>query len=152
LALIRVSGQPKVRMYLKGDRPVYVRNDDQTVPARATDLRALLDRVRNAEVDTSGVPKSQEIARDFYATEADNLADTLAERAIGRHASNTFFRVDAIPKRALKIGLDTVLEQRFVRAIHDAYPNIAKRYSEDGGSRIVERDDRAEDRGIASIT
>ena len=49
LAVIRVSPQPRVHMYLKGEKPVFVRNEDGTKSARAAELQALLDRVRTAE-------------------------------------------------------------------------------------------------------
>ncbi|MGD0014746.1 MAG: ATP-binding protein [Bryobacteraceae bacterium] len=146
LALIRVSPQPKIHMYLKGEKPVYIRNDDQSVPARATDLQALLDRVRSAEKsDQEVIYQSRDIARRFYVTKANDLSATFAERqyAKNRHRSNTYCRIEAVPERSMRVGLDSVLEQRFVRTIYQSYPSIARRSSEDRGSRIVEREDRA---------
>jgi hypothetical protein len=42
LVVIRVAPQPRFHMYLKGDKPVYVRQEDGTVPARAAQLQLSL--------------------------------------------------------------------------------------------------------------
>ena len=145
LALIRVSPQPKLHLYLKGDRPVYVRNGDQTVPARATDLQALLDRVRNAEASGQQlIDPSVDIARDFYVSKATNLSATFAERqdVNKRWRSETFCRVTAIPERPLQVGLDVTLEQRFRHSIYSLYPSLAQRLLVGLGTSIAKREDR----------
>lgn len=146
LALIRVSPQPKLHLYLRGDRPVYVRNEDQTIPARATDLQALLDRLRNAEAGgRQPINPSVDIAPDFYVSKATNLSATFAERqdVNKRRKSETFCRVTAIPERLLQVGLDVTLEQRFRHSIYSLYPSLAQRLSVDLGTSIAKREDRA---------
>jgi len=46
LAVIRVRLRNRVHFLLKGDRPVYIRNQDQAIPAPAAELRALIERER----------------------------------------------------------------------------------------------------------
>jgi hypothetical protein len=124
LALIRVVAQPKIHMYLKGDKPVYVRNEDQTVPARAAELRALLERMVNAQGrDPYEARPSFDVAPGVFVTKAANLSLPAAERANSAHRtrSETFCEITAIPERPLRVRLDSILEQLFVEAIYRTY-------------------------------
>jgi hypothetical protein len=48
LALIRVEADKLLHLLLTGNNPVYVRNEDQSIPADARTLRMLVDRERQA--------------------------------------------------------------------------------------------------------
>ena len=145
LVVIRVAPQPRVYMYLKGDKPVYVRQEDGTVPARAAQLQALLDRVRLAE--GHGVTEPSRIlptSNDFLITKALNREDPFAKRQAqgNRHRSDTTLMITAVPERRLAVEIDTTLEQQFKRLIDAIYPSIEARRKVDSGTFIMEREDR----------
>jgi hypothetical protein len=146
LVLIRVSPQSKIHLYLKGERPVYVRNEDQTIPAKASELQALLDRVRAAEPNgLNAIDPVAEIAREFYVSKATDLSATYAMRqqSANRQKSETFWEVAAAPERSLHVGLDSALERQFTALIFRLFPSLAQRRSVDLGASIAEREDRA---------
>jgi hypothetical protein len=146
LAVIRVSPQPQIHMYLKGDKPVYVRNEDGTMPARAPQLQALLDRVRTAE--TAGSSRTDAlaaVARDWFVTKAKNPTDRNANKQArdNRVRSETVLMIGIMPERPIGLTLDVTLEDRFKELIHEIYPSLRQRASVDLGTLVVEGEDRA---------
>jgi len=145
LVAIRVAAQPRVHMYLKGDRPVYVRNEDGTIPARAPQLQYLLDRVRSAELSQPSMANPlTEVARDFYVTKANSIADRLAVRQAfdNRHQSGAALVIGLVPDRPANLSIDVTLERRFTGLINAAYPSIGQRCSVDRGLTVFEYEDR----------
>lgn len=145
LVVIRVAPQPRVHMYLKGDKPVYVRQEDGTVPARAAELQALLDRVRLAEGQGATEPsRILPTINDFFITKALNREDPFAKRQAqeNRHRSDTTLMITAVPERGLAVEIDATLEQQFKRLIDESYPSIEARRKVDSGTFIMEREDR----------
>jgi len=145
LAVIRVTAQPRVHMYLRGDRPVYVRNEDGTVPASAPQLQHLLERVRNAELQIPPAPDPlAEIASDFYITKAKDVNDRPAKRQVleNRQRSGNALTIGIVPDRLANLAIDGTLEQRFKEAILRVYPCLAQRRSVDLGQTLLEYDDR----------
>ena len=101
LVLIRIAPQPRLHLYLKGEKPVYVRSEDKTVPASAAQLQALLDRVRNAERDVPVRPNPlSPVARDFFVSKANDLSASFAERQsmASRTRSETQFLIGLAPE------------------------------------------------------
>lgn len=145
LAVIRVAPQPRVHIVLKGEKPVYVRQEDGTVPAQAAQLQALLDRVRLAE--RYGVTEPSRIlptSTDFFITKVLNREDPFAKRQAqeNRHRSDTTLMITAAPERGLAMEIDTTLEQLFKRLIDESYPWIQARRQVDSGTFIMDREDR----------
>jgi len=146
LIAIRVSAQPRIHLYLKGDRPVYVRSEDKSIPANASHLQALLDRVRSAEHVGVAIPDPMApVARDFFVTKAANLEATYVQRQVteNRRRSETFCLIAAVPEHPVCVSIDVTLEQSFRRLVFGAYPSIDQRRSIDLGTSIAEREDRA---------
>jgi len=146
LALIRVSSQPKIHLYLKGDKPVWIRNEDQSIPARASDLQALLDRVRATDATgPNAIGTAAGHARDMFVTKAKDLSATFADRqaSANRQRSPTFWEFSAIPERSLHIGLDAAVERQFTGAIYRLYPSLDRNRSVNYGQSIVDYEDRA---------
>jgi hypothetical protein len=145
LVLIRISPQPRLHLYLKSDRPVYVRNEDGTIPAAAPQLQALLDRVRNAEVSQMPLPNPlQPIAGDFYPTKATEMSDRLTSRHSldQRMRSEAYLQIGVVPERLSNLAIDAGVEQQFKQLIYRSYPSIDERRQVDLGHTILEYEDR----------
>lgn len=146
LVVIRITPQPRIHMCLKGETPVYVRNEDQTRPAKAAQLQALIDRATSATSTWSSKadPLSPAVG-DIYVTKANNLADSYAARQnpANRNRSETSLWISIVPERPLQFELDVSLERRFKKLIDEHYPSIEQRRSVDLGSTIHEREDRS---------
>jgi hypothetical protein len=145
LVLIRVTPQPRIHLYLKTDRPVYIRSDDGSRPACAPQLQALLDRVRNADRSQLQEPNPLDaIAKDFYVTQAMNLATRRAslEPLADRTRSGASLQIGIVPERLCNLLIDGVLERQFTELIHAIYPSIGCRRDVDLGQTIMEYEDR----------
>lgn len=135
LVVIRVMPQPRLHLYLKGNQPVYVRNEDQTVPANAAQLQALLERVRNAErMAPQAINPLEPIAVDFYVSKA---LDPTARTQTG-----TCFKIGLAPESPSKLTVDIGMERMFERLIRENYPSIGQRLSDGLGSTVAESRDR----------
>jgi|SRR5208283_873165 len=158
LVIIRISQQPQVHLYLNSDKPIYVRNEDQTIPARAPQVQALLERVQNADASAmSPANPLAEFARDFYVTKAQDRRATLAARQAleNRRRSDTTLLIGVAPERPLNIAIDVTLEQKFKDLVHSVYPSIAHpsqnlcpwdRYSQSGYPQNTNKRSGTEDR------
>lgn len=146
LVVIRVLPQPRLHLYLKGDKPVYVRNEDGTFPASAAQLQALLDRIRSVAANAaSQVDPFTTVARDFFVTKAKSSAGTSASRLNmdNRLRSDTNLMIGVVPERPLGVTLDVTMDGRFKEMLYRLYPSIGQRRSVDLGVSIAEREDRA---------
>jgi hypothetical protein len=108
LAVVRVQSRPVIHMYLKGDRPVYVRNNDRSVPAKASELRSLLERVQLAERET---PRPGPSARATLLNDSVKLNPR--EDLIGR------LSIFVAPERPVRLTLDSRTERQFRQALHE---------------------------------
>ena len=145
LVLIRISPQPRLHLYLRSDRPVYVRNEDGTIPAAAPQLQALLDRVRSAEMSQVQSPNPlQPIAQDFYPTKATDMSGRLTSRQLleQRTRSGAYLLIGAVPERLCYLAIDAGLEQQFKHLIYRSYPSIDERRRVDLDQTILEYEDR----------
>jgi hypothetical protein len=113
LAVIRVRSRNRVHYLLKGDRPVYIRNQDQAISAPASELRALIERERfDADDDQASVDPSSLLPADFKITRARG-AGTVQERMRNRIDSQSFMQVVIQPSKALAVSLDYSFEEHF---------------------------------------
>jgi predicted HTH transcriptional regulator len=44
IAVVRIRNVNKLHYYMKGDKPVYIRNEDESSPANAAQLRSLVEQ------------------------------------------------------------------------------------------------------------
>jgi len=113
LAVIRVRPRNRVHFLLKGDRPVYIRNQDQAIPAPAAELRALIERERfDTERGQFSVDPFSLLPADFKITRARE-AGTVQERMRNRIDSQSFMRVVIRPSKTLAVSLDYSFEEHF---------------------------------------
>jgi len=117
LAAIRVRPRNRVHFLLKGDRPVYIRNQDQAIPAPAAELRGLIERERfDAERGQSSVEPFKLLPADFKITRARD-AGTPQERMRNRTDSQTFMQVVVQPPKVLNVSLDYGFEEHFKEVV-----------------------------------
>jgi Putative DNA-binding domain len=113
LAVLRVRANDRVHYLLKGDRPIYIRNVDEAVPARVPELRALIDRAWSAANREEVVPDLvKSLPADFKVTRARE-AGTVQERMRNRVDAQSFMRVVIAPRRPVPINLDYLYEEHF---------------------------------------
>lgn len=121
------------RLYLltkKGEQPVYVRNEDQSIPADAARLQALLATRLTAghllaESEFSPPPL---FAQNFYVTQALPVAQGQQIPEGGqepRARSATFLQLRLVPEEPQLIRLDLAIEQELRLIVLKSYPEIA---------------------------
>jgi len=108
LSVVRVQETPEICLLAKKGEPhpVYVRNEDQSVPADASQLRALLDRKSKnktpaAEIESRLVPIR------------NRLSVTVGAGTSPRTRSETYFRLIVCPYAHRPMPLDLAAERKF---------------------------------------
>ena len=100
----------------KNEQPVYIRNEDQSLPADAARLQALLaSRI-------SGVPAVYPPASDppgFYVSELN--VDPSAQR----RRSETFLQLQIVPEEVQAMPLDLAVEQKIQAIVRGTYPGLS---------------------------
>jgi len=101
LAVIRVRPRNRIHFLLKGDRPIYIRNQDRAIPAPAAELRALIDREQfDAKSSQGSVDPFRPLPADFKITRTRD-AGTIQERLRNRTDAQSFMRIAfGHPKRS----------------------------------------------------
>lgn len=113
LAVIRVRSRNRVHYLLKGDRPVYIRNQDQAIPAPAAELRALIERERfEGNHDRLSVDPFSMLPESFKITRAKE-PESVKERMRTRIYSQSFMQVLIQPAGAVAVSLDYSFEEHF---------------------------------------
>jgi hypothetical protein len=114
LVVVRVRPDPRIHYYLKGEHPVYIRNGDQAIPARAAELRSLIDRERSLDhkIAIHQDPFSP-FPQDFRIT---NPRQTALGK-IDRVDAQSFMRMAIQPYSASHMSLDYQYEERFKNLI-----------------------------------
>lgn len=138
IAVVRVRNVSKLHYYMKGDKPVYVRNEDESRPANAVQLRALIEQ-RTSEplrVDTNQMLK--ELSSKSYVTVAKQ-AGTYEERRANRTRSSTHLMVLLHPSESLSLSFDASTEDLFDAVIARSFPEVARRWNDDQAERQESR-------------
>jgi Putative DNA-binding domain len=120
--VIRVRSGSILHLVTKKEIPhaVYVRNQDQTIPADGARLRMLIDREMRAAADLP----SELLNRASKLLDAMNV-NLAPQGAPGLAApSPTFLKIALIPRYAKPITLDILREQEFVRMVYRRYPRF----------------------------
>jgi len=113
LAVIRVRPRNRIHFLLKGDRPVYIRNQDQAIPAPVAELRALIDREQSdAKGSQMSVDPFSPLPADFKITRARD-AGTIQERMRNRTDAQSFMKIVIWPSKTLAVSLDYSFEEHF---------------------------------------
>ena len=116
LGVIRVRSASKIHFLTTQDSPVYVRNEDQAIPARAAELRSLIIREREAanssanDIDQSRVMILLPINRARHADGARMPADSV-------------LRVWIVPDQTCRVVLDYDAELTFHDMVFKTFPS-----------------------------
>ncbi|PYV29359.1 MAG: hypothetical protein DMG22_23210 [Acidobacteria bacterium] len=114
LAAVRVGQSKEVCLITKKgeSHPVYVRFEDQSVPANAAQLRSLIDKEKRA-IRPEGYTARR-------ANEFQNTLNVYKKRAQGSgiEGSQTFFRVFLVPDDHPRIEIDLTVENRFRETVY----------------------------------
>jgi predicted HTH transcriptional regulator len=134
IAVVRIRNVSKLHFCMKGDRPVYVRNEDQSKPATALQLRSLVEqRTRETvAIDTERLLK--EISARAYVTTATK-AGTYEERKAQSHQSSTSLTVLVRPAEPLTFPFDSSTEDLFDAVIRRSFPEVARRWNDEQAER-----------------
>ena len=119
LAVVRVrQGSQLLYLTKKGERPIYVRNEDESMPADAAQLRSLIDRKSR-----SSESQSQTATRVAGLRSAVALKKT-ASRGWKRYSTN--LQIILTPIDYPSLTLDSSVEQEFRKLLNR---NFAFRYT-----------------------
>jgi len=123
LAVIRVRSTNKIHFLTTGDSPVYVRNEDQAIPARAAELRNLIVREREAESSSSNYIDQSRIMNLLPITKAQQLGAVEGQAGPSqRIAADSVLRVWIIPDQTCRVALDYDTELTFRDIVFNTFP------------------------------
>ncbi|MGA2433813.1 MAG: ATP-binding protein [Bryobacteraceae bacterium] len=125
ICIIRVQKR-KILYFLtkKGCKsPVYIRNEDESIPADAAQLQLLLaTRLGPDAHSTDGVfAPLQKLPMELYVTEVNQNAPPPRQRA------ENFLQLSLMPEESLGIHLDLALEEKTRSIICATYPDLSSR-------------------------
>jgi len=124
--VIRVeAGQPLHLITKKGMEPTHIRNEDQTRPANAAELRHLIEREREApELGERQAEKAHElltylhIGRSYKSDHPHTWQTSLSSN------SQTFLKLALIPNEKLYVEMEKSHEDEFLRLVEHLYTRI----------------------------
>jgi len=123
LAVIRVRPAARVHYLLKkGEQPVYVRNEDQAIPAPAAELRQLIERERNSLAEPTAVARSAESLFQRVTVTNARSSGTFQERAKNRIKSQSSIKIAVIPEQPITFRLDYQVEDDVEAAVAKTFP------------------------------
>jgi hypothetical protein len=134
LCIVRVrKGNSLHLLTKKGDHPVYVRNEDESRPANAAELQALLATRfvsgQAGHADPIEYATSLRSGNNFYVTK---VRDVSADGE--RVRSETFLQVTLRPTQPLMVRLDLSVERQFSGLVRSCYPEVAENVYRHGQS------------------
>lgn len=104
----------------KGDHPVYVRNEDESVPANAAQLQLLMRRELRRSVSEQDLnSRLVELRRAMYVTHMQLTGDQTQ-----RLRSNEELFVALVPTDPLSLNIDSSLELKFKNLIGDIFTKV----------------------------
>lgn len=129
LCIVRVrKGDRLYILTKKGEPPVYVRNEDQSIPADAARLQALLaTRVLISSASELEISQSSIFSQFLFVTELSPAPGQQAapgdpER---RARSATFLQIQLMPEEPQVVRLDLAIEQELRLIVLKSYPELA---------------------------
>ncbi|MGA8429280.1 MAG: ATP-binding protein [Candidatus Sulfotelmatobacter sp.] len=131
LCIVRVrKGTSLYMLTKKGEQPVYVRNEDQSIRADAARLQALL-AVRSVPGQTSAestVSPPSLVGESLYVTQAQPAPPGLTLSSgyqLQRMRSSTYLRIQFAPEEPQAVRLDLAVEQNLRLIVRKTYPELA---------------------------
>lgn len=133
LAAIRVRNTPQINFITtKNNSPVYIRNEDESRPANAGQLRRLIDKeLGHLAVVTGSPPGRIGWNPDLFVS----VASTEADRR-DRTRSEIFLWIGTAPTTHLHLDIDSILEERFRKTISANFPVAVQEVQ--NGSALLE--------------
>jgi hypothetical protein len=129
LCIVRVRKGNSLYLLTKGESPVYVRNEDQSVPANSARLQALLaTRVGVSSPGDTAASQSAVFSQFLYVTQAQPVPEgmTLPSGTQPQRArSGTFLQIQLTPDEPQVVRLDLAIEQEFRLIVLKSYPELA---------------------------
>lgn len=123
LAVIRVRPSNRIHFLITKDSPVYVRNEDQAIPARAAELRNLIQRERDAENSSTRYLDQGRLMNLLPITKARKSDENEGKSGPSqRIASPSFVRLWVIPDLTCSVALDYDTELTFRDIIFKTFP------------------------------
>jgi hypothetical protein len=138
IGVVRIRNVSKLHYYMKGDRPVYVRNEDESRPANAAQLRSLIEQRTRVSVPTDSGHMLKELSSKLYVTRAKQPG-THEERRISRTRSTTFFTVLLHPLERQSFPFDASTETLFDETIARHFPEVARRWNDESAESSQSR-------------
>jgi hypothetical protein len=119
LSVVRVRETPEICLLAKKGEPhpVYVRIEDQSAPADASQLRALLDRKRKTQIPSAEIEARLVPIRN-------RLWVTVDAGTSPRTRSETHLRIAVCPYTHPSMPLDLVVERRFSKIVSEQLPGL----------------------------
>jgi hypothetical protein len=129
LCIVRVrKGTNLFLLTKKGESPVYIRNENESIPADAARLQALLTTRFQARAALGDLEYSQSVFSQFlFVTEVSPATGQQAAPSDPdrRARSGTFLQIQLMPEEPLVVRLDLAVEQEFRLIVLKSYPEIA---------------------------
>jgi hypothetical protein len=136
LCIVRVRKGNSLYLLTKGESPVYVRNEDQSVPANAARLQALLaTRVAAASAGDLEASQSAIFSQLLYVTQEQPVPQGMTLPAgcqAQRARSATFLQIRLTPEEPQVVRLDLAIEQEFRLIVLKSYPEIVDNVHDPG--------------------
>ena len=138
LAVVRIRSVSKLHYYMKGDKPVYVRNENESRPANAFQLRSLIEQRTRETVPADSARLLKDLSSRAYVTTATK-AGTYKERKANRTRSSTYLTVYVYPLEGLVFPFDSSTEDLFDAVVARSFPEVARRWNDEQAERQEKR-------------
>ncbi len=125
LCIVRVRKGVQLHLLTKkNEQPVYVRNADESRPAQAAELRALIEQRSGLTPPRLDLPDRLKDWHTQFYVRADKIHPDPAQPAMQRMRSPTFLRILVLPLEPRTATLDQVMETKFREIIERQYPGV----------------------------
>jgi hypothetical protein len=138
IAIVRIRNINRLHYFMKGDKPVYVRNEDESRPANAGQLRSLIEQRTRQSVQVDSGQILKELSTNFYVSRAKQ-AGTHQERRLNRTRSTTSFTALLYPLERQSFPFDDSTENLFDDTLALYFPEVARRWNDQSAERSESR-------------
>ena len=122
LAVIRVRSTNRIHFLTTKDSPVYIRNGDEAIPARAADLRNLIQREHDAQNASTQYLDQSRLINLLPITKARKVDGEGQPTPPQRTAAASFLRVWVIPDQSCNVPLDYETELTIRDIVFKTFP------------------------------
>jgi hypothetical protein len=159
LCIIRVRPANRIHfLMMKGESPVYIRNEDQAIPARAAELQSLITRERSNPTSSALMQTASEAVIELlpiYRPRPRNPALSASEMPV--HESSVL-KISIVPEQRSTFALDYHTERLFEDIVGKTFPQDSFRGDQnwDSDRKLVRKnayfriDDKHLGRGVES--